>query len=121
MEFVVDGNSEGQSTIKHTIKIDGQQYTVIEKRENGQFKSTETITMMTPDELTAFKEKWRIMWHPEMTEDEILDLVDQEGHTSGEPEVQTEATPKTQLPQAREESRKEAKPDKKKKVFWCCC
>ena len=82
---------------------------------------TETNTMMTPDELTAFKEKWRIMWHPEMTEDEILDLVDQEGHTSGEPEVQTEATPKTQLPQAREESRKEAKPDKKKKVFWCCC
>ena len=121
LEFVVDGNSEGQSTIKHTRKIDGQQYTVIEKRENGQFKSTETITMMTPDELTAFKEKWRIMWHPEMTEDEILDLVDQEGHTSGEPEVQTEATPKTQLPQAREESRKEAKPDKKKKVFWCCC
>ena len=121
LEFVVDGNSEGQSTIKHTRRIDGQQYTVIEKRENGQFKSTETITMMTPDELTAFKEKWRIMWHPEMTEDEILDLVDQEGHTSGEPEVQTEATPKTQLPQAREESRKEAKPDKKKKVFWCCC
>ena len=123
LEFVVDGNSEGQSTIKHTRKIDGQQYTVIEKRENGQFKSTETITMMTPDELTAFKEKWRIMWHPEMTEDEILDLVDQEGHTSGEPEVQnkTEATPKTQLSQAREESMKEAKPDKKKKVFWCCC
>ena len=121
LEFVVDGNSEGQSTIKHTRKIDGQQYTVIEKRKNGQFKSTETITMMTPDELTAFKEKWRIMWHPEMTEDEILDLVDQEGHTSGEPEVQTEATRKTQLPQAREESRKEAKPDKKKKVFWCCC
>jgi len=124
LENAVDVKSGGQSTIiKHTRKINGQQYTVIEKRENGAIKSTETITPMTPEEVSAFKETWRIMWHPEMTEDEILDLVDQEGHTSGELEIrnEVEATPQVQPPQTREESRKEAKPKKKKKMFRCCC
>ena len=94
---------------------------MIEKRENGEIKSTETITPMTLEEVSAFKERWRILWHPEMTE--TLDLIDQEGYTRGDPEIQNdgEATPQTQPPQTREESGKAAKPEKKKNMFWCCC
>ena len=94
---------------------------MIEKRENGEIKSTETITPMTLEEVSAFKERWRILWHPEMTE--TLDLIDQEGYTRGDPEIQNdgEATPQAQPPQTREESGKAAKPEKKKNMFWCCC
>ena len=54
---------------------------------------------MTQKELSAFKEKWRIMWHPEVTEDEIvqfkiedeiLALVDIDEHTSVEPRIHSE-------------------------------
>ena len=89
MEIILDGPSEGQSILRHSRRIDGQEYTVIEKREHGQFKSTETITQMTPTEVSSFKEKWGVLWHPEMTEDEILDI-DQKLHTLGEPEIYTE-------------------------------
>ena len=44
MEIISDGPSEGQLILKHTRRIDGQEYTVMEKRDHGQFKSTETIT-----------------------------------------------------------------------------
>ena len=121
------------STLRHTRKISDQQYTVIEKRVNNQVRSTETITPMTPKEVLAFKEKWQIMWHPEMTEEEILDQMDQkkildqfdqEEHIIGEPKIhnKVEAMPTPQEPQtSQEESMKEAQPEKKKNKFWCCC
>ena len=56
MEIISDGPSEGQSILKHTRRIDGQEYTVMEKRDHGQFKSTETITQMTPTEVSSFKD-----------------------------------------------------------------
>ena len=58
MEIILDGPSEGQSILKHTRRIDGQEYTVMEKRDHGQFKSTETITQMTPTEISSFKERY---------------------------------------------------------------
>ena len=88
---------------------------------------------MTPKELLAFKEKWQIMWHPEMTEEEILDQMDQEKildqsdqeeHIIGEPKIhnKVEAMPTPHEPQTfQEESMNEAKPEKKKNKFWCCC
>ena len=121
------------STLRHTRKIGDQQYTVIEKRVNNQVRSTETITPMTPKEVLAFKEKWQIMWHPEMTEEEILDQMDQEKildqfeqeeHIIGEPKIhnKVEAMPTPQEPRtSHEESMKEAEPEKKKNKFWCCC
>ena len=36
MEIILDGPSEGQSILKHTRRIDGQEYTVLEKRDHGQ-------------------------------------------------------------------------------------
>ena len=121
MEIILDGPSEGQSILKHTRRINGQEYTVMEKRDHGQFKSTESITQMTPTEVSSFKEKWRVLWHPEMTEDEILD---QKLHTLGGPEIynEVEATPLApQTPVINEESMNEEKPEKEKKRFWCCC
>ena len=121
------------STLKHTRKISDQQYTVIEKRVNNQVRSTETITPMTPKEVLAFKEKWQIMWHPEMTEEEILDQMDrekildqsdQEEHIIGEPKIhnKVEAMPTPQEPRTSQgESMKEVEPEKKKNKFWCCC
>ena len=58
MEIISDGPSEGQLILKHTRRIDGQEYTVMEKRDHGQFKSTETITQMTPTEISSFKERY---------------------------------------------------------------
>ena len=66
IETVLDGKSKGQSILKHTRRIGNQQYILLEKRNKGQILSTETITPMIPNEVSAFKEKWRIMWHPEM-------------------------------------------------------
>ena len=71
---------------------------------------------MTPTEISSFKERWRVLWHPEMIEDEILGL--------GKPEIYTEVeeTPLApQTPVMNEESMNEAKPEKEKKRFWCCC
>ena len=121
------------STLRHTRKIGDQQYTVIEKRVNNQVRSTEIVTLMTPKELLAFKEKWQIMWHPEMNEEVILDQMDQEKildqsdqeeHIIGEPKIhnKVEAAPTPQEPlTSHEESMKEAEPEKKKNKFWCCC
>ena len=76
----MDGPSAGQSILRHTRRIDGQEYTVIVKRDHSQFKSTETITKMTPTEVSSFKEKWGVVQkafslpvcNPQkMTEDEI--------------------------------------------------
>ena len=121
------------STLRHTRKIGDQQYKMIEKRVNNQVRSTEIVTLMTPKELLAFKGKWQIMWHPEMTEEEILDQMDhekildqsdQEEHIIGEPKIHnkvgTEPPPHEPLT-SHEESMKEAEPEKKKKKFWCCC
>ena len=140
LETILDGKSKGHSILKHTRRIGNQQYIVLEERNKGQILSTETITPMTPKEVLAFKETWRILWHPEMSEDKIpdsvfegiqeddrsLDLVS-EGHAKGEPETYTEveaAAPVTQeLP--KEKSMKEQEPKseekKKKKRFWRCC
>merc|ERR1711974_326652 len=90
VETLLDGKSEGQSILKHTRRIGDQQFIVLEKRNKGQILSTETITPMTPNEVSAFKEKWRIMWHPKMLGDKILDLVIEEGHAKGEPETNNE-------------------------------
>ena len=59
MEIISDGPSEGQLILKHTRRIDGQEYSVLEKRDHSQFKSTETITLMTSREVSSFIEKWR--------------------------------------------------------------
>merc|ERR1711974_381013 len=76
------GVQEGMSTIRHTRKIDDRQYTVVEKKEKGQITSTDFDTLMTPEEFSAFQGKWKIMWHPEMSEDQILDLVHEEELTT---------------------------------------
>ena len=98
------------STLRHTRNISDQQYTLIEKSVNNQVRKTETITPMTPKEVLAFKEKWQIMWHPEMTEEEILDQMDQEKildqfdqeeHINSEPKIHNKV---------------EAMP-----YLWCCC
>ena len=126
LETILDGKSKGQSTLKHTRRIGNQQYIVLEERNKGEILSTETITPMTPKEVLAFKEKWRTMWHPEMSEDKILDLVNEEGNTKGEPETFTEveaAAPVTQET-PNEESKKEKEPElekKKRRFRWCCC
>ena len=39
------------------------------------------------------------MWHPEMSEDKILDLVNEEGFTKDEPETYTEAEAAEIVPQ----------------------
>ena len=91
----MNGKSIRQSILKHTRRIGNQQYILLEKKNKGQILSTETITSMNPNEVMEFKEKWRIMWHPEMSDDKILDLV----NTKVEPEANTEveaAEPATQ-------------------------
>merc|ERR1711974_198106 len=124
VETLLDGKSKGQSILKHTRRIGNQQFIVLEKRNKDQVLSTETITPMTPNEVYAFKEKWRIMWHPEMSEDKILDLVNEKGQAKGEPGTNTEvkaAMPMTQET-PNEESRMECEPElekKKKRRFWC--
>ena len=126
LETILDGKSKGQSTLKHTRRIGNQQYIVLEERNKGKILSTETITPMTPKEVLAFKETWRIMWHPEMSEDKIIDLIS-EGHAKGEPETYTEveATAPVTQEKPKEESMKEQEPKsdekKKKKRFWRCC
>ena len=125
VETLLDGKSKGQSILKHTRRIGDQQFIVLEKRNKGQILSTETITPMTPNEVSVFKEKWRTMWHPEISGDKILYLVIEEGHANGEPETSTEveaAMPVTQET-PNEESRKEQEQleKKKKRRFWCCC
>ena len=126
LETILDGKSKGHSILKHTRRIGNQQYVVLEERNKGQILSTETITPMTPKEVLAFKEKWRTMWHPEMSEDKILDLVNEEGNTKGEPETFTEvenAAPVTQETPY-EKSKTEQKPElekKKRRFRWCCC
>ena len=111
IETLLNGKSTRHSILKHTRRIGDQQYILLEKKNKGQILSTETITTMTPIEVMEFKEKWRIMWHPEMSEDKILDLV----NTKGEPETNTEvetAEPATQETPD-EESRKKQEPE------WC--
>ena len=126
LETILDGKSKGKSILKHTRRIGNQQYVVLEERNKGQILSTETTTPMTPNEVLAFEEKWRNMWHPEMSEDKILDLDHKEGNTMDESETFTEveaAAPVTQeIPN--DESKKEQEPElakKKKKFRWCCC
>ena len=139
LETILDGKSKGHSILKHTRRIGNQQYIVLEERNKGQILSTETITPMTPKEVLAFKETWRIMWHPEMSEDKVpdsafegmqeddksLDLIS-EGHAKGEPETYTEveATAPVTQETPNEKSMKEQEPkseEKKKKRFWRCC
>ena len=141
LETILDGKSKGHSILKHTRRIGNQQYIVLEERNKGQILSTETITPMTPKEVLAFKEKWRIMWHPEMSEDKIpdsvvegiqeddkiLDLIS-EGHAKGEPETYTEveATAPVTRETPNEKSMKEQEPKseekkKKKRFLRCCC
>ena len=111
IETLLNGKSTRQSILKHTRRIGNQQYILLEKKNKGQILSTETITTMTPNEVMEFKEKWRIMWHPEISEDKILDLV----NTKVEPETNTEveaAEPATQETPV-EESRKKQEPE------WC--
>ena len=111
IETLLNGKSTRHSILKHTRRIGDQQYILLEKKNKGQILSTETITSMNPNEVMEFKEKWRIMWHPEMSDDKILDLV----NTKVEPETNTEveaAEPATQdTPD--EESRKKQEPE------WC--
>ena len=139
IETLLNGKSTRQSILKHTRRIGNQQYILLEKKNKGQILSTETITTMTPNEVMEFKEKWRIMWHPEMSEDKIpdsvvegiqeddkiLDLIS-EGHAKGEPETYTEveATAPVTREMPNEKSMKEQEPkseEKKKKRFWRCC
>ena len=141
LETILDGKSKGHSILKHTRRIGNQQYVVLEERNKGQILSTETITPMTPKEVLAFKEMWRIMWHPEMSEDKIpdsvfegiqeddksLDLIS-EGYAKGEPETYTEveATAPVTQETPNEESMKEQEPKseekkKKKRFLRCCC
>ena len=122
------------------------------RRDYGQFKQTETLHAMTPTEVSSFKEKWRvllhlkpsiyqmmlkyhILWHPEVTDEEIIDFDQALQSPSlvplGEPGIYTEveATPSApQIPLApqapvpiNKESMNEAKPKKEKRRFWCCC
>ena len=140
IETLLNGKSTRQSILKHTRRIGNQQFILLENKNKGQILSTETITSMNPNEVMEFKEKWRIMWHPEMSEDKIpdpvfdgiqeddkiLDLIS-EGHAKGEPETYTEveaAAPVTQET-PNEKSMKEQEPKskekEKKKRFWRCC
>ena len=139
IETLLNGKSTRQSILKHTRRIGNQQYILLEKKNKGQILSTETITTMTPNEVMEFKEKWRIMWHPEMSEDKIPDPIFQEiqeddkildliseGHAKGEPETYTEveATAPVTQEMPNEKSMKEQEPkseEKKKKRFWRCC
>ena len=60
----------------------------------------------------------------QMDREKILDQSDQEEHIIGEPKIhiKVEAMPTPHEPQTfQEESMNEAKPEKKKNKFWCCC
>ena len=57
--MILDRPSERLLILKHIRRIDGQEYSVLEKRDHSQFKSTETITLMTSREVSSFIEKWR--------------------------------------------------------------
>ena len=111
IETLLNGKSTRHSILKHTRRIGDQQYILLEKKNKGQILSTETITTMTPIEVMEFKEKWRIMWHPEMSEDKILDLVNTKGESETNTEVEA-AEPATQETPD-EESRKKQEPE------WC--
>merc|ERR1711974_81944 len=123
LETILDGKSKGQSILKHTRRIGNQQYTVLEERNKDQILSTETITRITPKEVLVFMERWRTMWHPEMSEDKILDMVNEEGNTKGEPVtyIEVEATAPVTQETPNEESKKEQEPElerKKRRFRW---
>ena len=120
----IENVQDGKSTIRHTRRIDDRQYTVVEKRERGQIRSSNIDTLMTPEEFSAFQSKWRIMWHPEMSEDQILDLIHEEGLTT-DTETNTEVrdvpgTEQTTLEKSRLEP-EHGKEEKRKRFWWCCC
>ena len=120
----IENVQDGKSTIRHTRRIDDRQYTVVEKRERGQIRSSNIDTLMTPEEFSAFQSKWRIMWHPDMSEDQILDLVHEEGLTT-DTETNTEVrdvpgTEQTTLEKSRLEP-EHGKEEKRKRFWWCCC
>ena len=66
------GARHGITIHTHTRMIDNKSYVVKETRESKEIKSKEVITDMSEDEIQAFKVMWRQMWHPELTEEEIL-------------------------------------------------
>ena len=121
----IENVQDGKSTIRHTRRIDDREYTVVEKRERGQITSSHFDTlMMTPEEFSAFQSKWRMMWHPEMSEDQILDLVHEEGLTPDtETNTEVKDVPETEQT-THEKSRLEpehGKEEKRKRFWWCCC
>ena len=79
---VIPGDTLKKSSIPNSnsttiIKVNHDQannksYVVKETRESKEIKSKEVITDMSEDEIQAFKVMWRQMWHPELTEEEIL-------------------------------------------------
>ena len=66
------GRLHGITIHTHTRMIDNKSYVVKETRESKEIQSKEVITDMSEDEIQAFKVMWRQMWHPELTEEEIL-------------------------------------------------
>ena len=118
----IENVQDGKSTIRHTRRIDDRQYTVVAKRERGRITSSDFDTLMTPEEFSAFQSKWRIMWHPDMSEDQILDLVHEEGLTTDtETSTEVKNVPGTEQT-THEKSRLEPEHGEKRKRFrWCCC
>ena len=66
------GVRHGITIYTHTRMIDNKSYVVKETRESKEILSEEVITDMSEAEIQDFKVMWRQMWHPELTEEEIL-------------------------------------------------
>ena len=116
----IENVQDGKSTFRHTRKIDDRQYTVVAKKEKDQVTSTNFDTLMTPEEFSAFQAKWRIMWHPEMSEDQNLDLAHEEGLTT-ESETTTAVENAPRAAQSTHEKSRMQHEKKKKRFWWGCC
>ena len=65
--------SEELVTLRHTRRIGSQTYMVKETRDTKNNKtSTDVETNMSEAEVKEFQDQWRHMWHPELSEEEIL-------------------------------------------------